>query len=194
MNQPPATSRNQPAVLFSQNKPAPAISHQPTEQADDMEYGGEPWWEGGSKGRRVKIDCGRAAGFGRSPVPSSRTGFFLSCVLLAHRAVFPLEWKEPFLSSKRESSFLSSGIITFKIHVSFLCSERSLNKAETPPHESISFKLQTAPIYQRYHTKTKLVKNDKKTPQLFQQPYFVVNKITNERRSKMKTLHTSTCA
>jgi hypothetical protein len=33
-NQPPATSRNQPAVLFSQNKPAPAISHQPTEQAD----------------------------------------------------------------------------------------------------------------------------------------------------------------
>jgi hypothetical protein len=24
----------QPAVLFSQNKPAPAISHQPTEQAD----------------------------------------------------------------------------------------------------------------------------------------------------------------
>jgi hypothetical protein len=29
----PATS-NQPAVLFSQNKPAPAISHQPTEQAD----------------------------------------------------------------------------------------------------------------------------------------------------------------
>jgi hypothetical protein len=24
---------NQPAVLFSQNKPAPAISHQPTEQA-----------------------------------------------------------------------------------------------------------------------------------------------------------------
>jgi hypothetical protein len=34
-NQPPATSRNQPAVLFSQNKPAPAISHQPTEQAVD---------------------------------------------------------------------------------------------------------------------------------------------------------------
>jgi hypothetical protein len=32
-NQPPATSHNQPAVLFSQNKPAPAISHQPTEQA-----------------------------------------------------------------------------------------------------------------------------------------------------------------
>jgi hypothetical protein len=24
---------NQPTVLFSQNKPAPAISHQPTEQA-----------------------------------------------------------------------------------------------------------------------------------------------------------------
>jgi hypothetical protein len=35
-NQPPATSQNQPAVLFSQNKPAPAISHQPTEQADDV--------------------------------------------------------------------------------------------------------------------------------------------------------------
>jgi hypothetical protein len=32
-NQPPATSRNQPSVLFSQNNPAPAISHQPTEQA-----------------------------------------------------------------------------------------------------------------------------------------------------------------
>jgi hypothetical protein len=32
-NQPPTTSRNQSAVLFSQNKPAPAISHQPTEQA-----------------------------------------------------------------------------------------------------------------------------------------------------------------
>jgi hypothetical protein len=30
----PATS-NQPAVLFSQNKSAPAISHQPTEQAVD---------------------------------------------------------------------------------------------------------------------------------------------------------------
>jgi hypothetical protein len=29
----PATS-NQPAVLLSQNKPAPAISHQPNEQAD----------------------------------------------------------------------------------------------------------------------------------------------------------------
>jgi hypothetical protein len=35
-NQPPATSQNQPAVLFSQSKPAPAISHQPTEQADDL--------------------------------------------------------------------------------------------------------------------------------------------------------------
>jgi hypothetical protein len=38
--QPPASSTffsqqtsNQPAVLFSQNKPAPAISHQPNEQA-----------------------------------------------------------------------------------------------------------------------------------------------------------------
>jgi hypothetical protein len=31
----PATS-NQPAVLFSQNKPAPAISHQPNEQADGI--------------------------------------------------------------------------------------------------------------------------------------------------------------
>jgi hypothetical protein len=29
----PATS-NQSAILFSQNKPASAISHQPTEQAD----------------------------------------------------------------------------------------------------------------------------------------------------------------
>jgi hypothetical protein len=36
-NQPPATSHNQPAVLFSQNKPAPAISHQPTEQAVGMQ-------------------------------------------------------------------------------------------------------------------------------------------------------------
>jgi hypothetical protein len=44
--QPPASStflseqishQQQPAVLFSQNKPAPAISHQPTEQ-DDMFY------------------------------------------------------------------------------------------------------------------------------------------------------------
>jgi hypothetical protein len=33
----PATS-NQPAVLFSQNKPAPAISHQPTEQAAGQGY------------------------------------------------------------------------------------------------------------------------------------------------------------
>jgi hypothetical protein len=32
----PATSRNQPAVLFSQNKPASAISHQPTEQAHGL--------------------------------------------------------------------------------------------------------------------------------------------------------------
>jgi hypothetical protein len=31
----PATN-NQPTVLFSQNKPAPAISHQPTEQAEDF--------------------------------------------------------------------------------------------------------------------------------------------------------------
>jgi hypothetical protein len=31
----PAT-RNQPAVLFSHNKPAPAISHQPNEQADTL--------------------------------------------------------------------------------------------------------------------------------------------------------------
>jgi hypothetical protein len=36
-NQPPATSRNQPAVLFSQNKPAPVISHQPTEQAVNVQ-------------------------------------------------------------------------------------------------------------------------------------------------------------
>jgi hypothetical protein len=28
------SQHNQPAVLFSQNKPAPAISHQPNEQAD----------------------------------------------------------------------------------------------------------------------------------------------------------------
>jgi hypothetical protein len=35
-NQPPATSQNQPALLFSQNKPAPAISHQPTEHANGV--------------------------------------------------------------------------------------------------------------------------------------------------------------
>jgi hypothetical protein len=40
-NQPPATSQNQPAVLFSQNKPAPAISHQPTEQADELVIAGK---------------------------------------------------------------------------------------------------------------------------------------------------------
>jgi hypothetical protein len=34
----PATS-NQPAVLFSQNKPALAISHQPNEQAACYQYG-----------------------------------------------------------------------------------------------------------------------------------------------------------
>jgi hypothetical protein len=48
-NQPPATSQNQPAVLFSQNKPAPAISHQPTEQADGMEGVNlkylDQWWK-----------------------------------------------------------------------------------------------------------------------------------------------------
>jgi hypothetical protein len=33
----PATS-NQPAVLFSQNKPAPVISHQPTEQAAYLQH------------------------------------------------------------------------------------------------------------------------------------------------------------
>jgi hypothetical protein len=32
-HQQPATS-NQPPVLFSENKPAPTISHQPNEQAD----------------------------------------------------------------------------------------------------------------------------------------------------------------
>jgi hypothetical protein len=40
----PATS-NQPTVLFSQNKPAPAISHQPTERAEGEER----------KGRGAKI-------------------------------------------------------------------------------------------------------------------------------------------
>jgi hypothetical protein len=38
----PATS-NQPAVLFSQNKPAPAISHQPTEQAEICWRGRHAW-------------------------------------------------------------------------------------------------------------------------------------------------------
>jgi hypothetical protein len=33
----PATN-NQPTVLFSQNKPAPAISHQPNEQAADQKF------------------------------------------------------------------------------------------------------------------------------------------------------------
>jgi hypothetical protein len=33
----PVTS-NQPAVLLSQNKPAPAISHQPNEQAADLQF------------------------------------------------------------------------------------------------------------------------------------------------------------
>jgi hypothetical protein len=37
----PATS-NQPTVLFSQNKPAPAISHQPTEQAAGLGRGTRP--------------------------------------------------------------------------------------------------------------------------------------------------------
>jgi hypothetical protein len=35
----PATG-NQPTVLFSQNKPAPAISQQPTEQAEDLTAAG----------------------------------------------------------------------------------------------------------------------------------------------------------
>jgi hypothetical protein len=40
--QPPAShnksaTNNQSAVLFSQNKPAPTISHQPNEQADGLE-------------------------------------------------------------------------------------------------------------------------------------------------------------
>jgi hypothetical protein len=43
----PATS-NQPAVLLSQNKPAPAISHQPNEQADQ-----HPWMEVAVKIRKV---------------------------------------------------------------------------------------------------------------------------------------------
>jgi hypothetical protein len=37
----PATS-NQPAVFFSQNKPAPAISHQPNEQATTPDTRGAP--------------------------------------------------------------------------------------------------------------------------------------------------------
>jgi hypothetical protein len=42
LNQPPATNQ-QAAVLFSHNKPAPAISHQPTERADRerAEHGGQ---------------------------------------------------------------------------------------------------------------------------------------------------------
>jgi hypothetical protein len=52
-NQTPATSQNQPAVLFSQNKPASAISHQPTEHAAGMAWPcmlrqpqAEPWLNG----------------------------------------------------------------------------------------------------------------------------------------------------
>jgi hypothetical protein len=32
-----SANSNQPTVLFSQNKPAPAISHQPNEQASSLE-------------------------------------------------------------------------------------------------------------------------------------------------------------
>jgi hypothetical protein len=51
--QPPANSTflsqqistsNQPAVLFSQNKSAPAISHQPNEQAGGWEAAGTGEW------------------------------------------------------------------------------------------------------------------------------------------------------
>jgi hypothetical protein len=62
-NQPPATSRNQPAVLFSQNKPAPAISHQPTEQAEKK--GGSVAQHPGGSGtnaiRVSKLCAGRGA-------------------------------------------------------------------------------------------------------------------------------------
>jgi hypothetical protein len=34
-----STISNQPTILFSQNKPAPAISHQPTEQAVHFTHG-----------------------------------------------------------------------------------------------------------------------------------------------------------
>jgi hypothetical protein len=41
----PATSRNQPAVLFSQNKPAPAISHQPpANRGDDVNFIFYDYW------------------------------------------------------------------------------------------------------------------------------------------------------
>jgi hypothetical protein len=40
----PATS-NQPTVLFSQNKPAPAISHQPNEQAEEV-HSSRTWKSG----------------------------------------------------------------------------------------------------------------------------------------------------
>jgi hypothetical protein len=63
----PATN-NQSVVLFSQNKPAPAISHQPNEQADGVRPG--------SPGRSSSAAArsGWCAGFGRHCDPVAVQG------------------------------------------------------------------------------------------------------------------------
>jgi hypothetical protein len=72
MNQPPATSRNQPAVLFSQNKPAPAISHQPTEQAEGEAWRRKMAWEI----MAVVDHCWAVIGFSGKGDPPKITGSF----------------------------------------------------------------------------------------------------------------------
>jgi hypothetical protein len=66
-NQPPATSRNQPAVLFSQNKPAPAISHQPTEQAE------KPTDQHAALGWNSRLSSELVCGYCQQPLSSGRS-------------------------------------------------------------------------------------------------------------------------
>jgi hypothetical protein len=56
----PATS-NQPAVLFSQNKPAPAITHQPTEQAESLGAAEAPIQQGNRRSSKAKLHSQAAA-------------------------------------------------------------------------------------------------------------------------------------
>jgi hypothetical protein len=71
----PATS-NQPAVLFSQKRPAPAISHQPTEQAGWINpglVGPVRFWRARpacQEAREASASASAAAAAGLRPVPA----------------------------------------------------------------------------------------------------------------------------
>jgi hypothetical protein len=78
-----------------------------------------PWREGGSKGRREKIDCGRAAGI-RAFLRSLESDWIF-CFLRFACTLRSFLWngRNRSFVPNANPPFLSSGIISFKIPVSF---------------------------------------------------------------------------